>query len=196
MDSEDCGGKSRFDFSDIMSILDEGEQKKPDRVAPAKRSDAPAAASRDNSFVKKLLSDIEQKNSEILKLSSDNTSLKYSISEKEMEIKKLRSRGDSLTGQVESLKGQVVGLNQQIEDLNKFVNDARVKLGEMEADRSKLTSRIARHESEEAPPQEEDVAAIFKRIALKAQDPAADTAQKGEEPMSPKKPRTAKLYDL
>jgi chromosome segregation ATPase len=193
MDSDIGGGKSRLDFSDIMSILDEDDQKKPEPKA-VKKAELP----RDNAFVTKLLSDIEHKNAEILKLSSENMSLKYSLSEKDMEIKKLRSQAESLNGQAESLKAQVIGLSRQIEDLNKYVSDARIKLGEMDADRAKLTSRIVSHnEVEKAPPEEDDIASIFKRIALKGEEPAGDNAGDGADKPEPlKKIKTAKLYDL
>ena len=163
-------------------MLDEGEQKKPEPKA-IKKAEAP----KDNAFTQKLLADIERKNAEILKLSSDNMSLKYALGEKDVEIKKLRAQVDGLGGQVESLKGQITGLNQQIEDMNKYVNDARAMLGEMEADRAKLTARVAN--AEEAPPKEEDVASIFKRIS--SHDEPSDGADRLQ-----KKQKTAKLYDL
>lgn len=186
MDS-DTGGKPKHDFSDIMSIL--GDEKKPEPAPKKHESPKP----RDDTFIKKLLSDIEQKNAEILKLNSDNMALKYSMSDKEMEIKRLQGQSDSLRERAESLKAQVVSLNQQIEDLNRFVNDARVKLGEMDSDRAKLTARIVKEE--EAPPEEEDVASIFKRIALdgKPEETSGDGADK---PKPQKKIGTAKLYDL
>ena len=188
MDS-DTGGKSKHDFSDIMSML--GDEKKP-APAAAKKHETPKP--RDDSFVKKLLADIEQKNAEILKLNSDNMALKYSMSEKEMEIKRLQGQSDTLREQSESLKAQVMALNRQIEDLNRFVNDARLKLGEMDADRAKLTARIAKEE--EAPPEEEDVESIFKRIALKRDEPEEGAADNGADKNSRKKTGTAKLYDL
>jgi chromosome segregation ATPase len=157
MDSDTGGGKSKLDLSDIMSMLDDGEQKKPEPKV-TKKAETP----KDNAFTQRLLADIEQKNAENLKLSSENMSLKYALSEKDAEIKKLRAQADGLGGQVESLKAQVISLNQQIEDMNKYVSDARAKLGEMDADRAKLTARVA--DAEEAPP-EEDVASIFKRIS-------------------------------
>ncbi len=189
MDSDTGGGKPKLDLSDIMSMLDEGEAKKPEPKA-IKKPEAP----KDNAFTQKLLADIERKNAENLKLSSENMSLKYALSEKDMEIKKLRAQADGLLGQVEGLKGQVIGLNQKVEDMGKYVNDARAKLGEMDADRAKLTARIVKEE--EAPPAEEDVASIFKRIALEKDEPsdgqqAADGAEKLQ-----KKHGTAKLYDL
>ncbi len=193
MDSDTGGGKQRPDFSDIMSMLDEGGQKKPETRA-AKKAESP----RDNPFTQKLLADIERKNAENLKLAAENMSLKYALSEKEVEIKKLRAKADSLSGQVEGLKAQVISLNQRIEDMGKYVSDARTKLGEMEADRAKLTARIVKEEEEAAPP-EEDVASIFKRISSNEEPSngqatdgqAADGADKLQ-----KKQKTAKLYDL
>jgi predicted RNase H-like nuclease (RuvC/YqgF family) len=189
MDSDAGGGKPKLDLSDIMSMLDEGEQKKPEPKA-TKKAEAP----RDNAFTQKLLADIERKNAENLKLSSENMSLKYSLSEKDMEIKKLRAQAEGLRGQVEGLKSQVMGLNQKVEDMSKYVNDARVKLGEMEADRSKLTARIAPRQ-ETAPPEDEDVASIFKRIALEGEEPTDGQSGEGAEKLQ-KKLKTAKLYDL
>jgi predicted RNase H-like nuclease (RuvC/YqgF family) len=191
MDSDTGGGKPKLDLSDIMSMLDEGEQKMPEPKA-TKKAEAP----RDNVFTKKLLADIERKNAENLKLSSENMSLKYSLSEKDMEIKKLRAQAEGLRGQVEGLKSQVMGLNQKVEDMSKYVNDARVKLGEMEADRSKLTTRIASRQ-ETAPPEDEDedVASIFKRIALEGEEPTGGQSGEGAEKLQ-KKLKTAKLYDL
>jgi predicted nucleic acid-binding Zn-ribbon protein len=182
MDSDT--GKGKYDLSDIMSMLDEGE-KKPAIAAPKKAEARP----RDDAFVKKLLMDIELKNGEILKLSSDNMTMKYALSEKDMEIQKLRAQFEARNGQVESLKAQVMSLNQQIDDLNKFASDARKKLGEMDADRAKLTARIIKEE--EAPPEEEDVASIFKRIALKGEEPSGNGTE-----VPSKKQGTAKLYDL
>jgi chromosome segregation ATPase len=187
MDS-DTGGKSKHDFSDIMSILG-GEQK------PSTPGKPELPKARDDTFSRKLMADIEQKNAEILKLNSENISLKYSLSEKEMEIKKLRAQSDSLRDQAESLKAQVVGLNQQLEDMNRFITDARAKLGEMESDRAKLTARIVKEE--EAPPEEDDIASIFKRIALKGEEPPQDSPDDGsDKPKPQKKAGTAKLYDL
>lgn len=204
MDSDTGGGKSKIDFSDIMSILGEGEQgqqKKPEKEkeAPAKKAEAPPVAPKDDAFVQKLLADIEQKNAEILKLNSENMSLKYSLSEKDMEVGRLRSQADSIAGQVEGLKSTIVSLNQQNEDLNRYINDARARLGEMDADRVKLTARMISKESEQAPPEEEDVASIFKRIALKAREPeppADAPVEATEKPQQRKKLSTAKLYDL
>ncbi len=181
MDS-DTGGRSKVDFSDILSMLDDGEQKKAEPKA-AKKTGSPG----DSAFSQKLLADIERKNAEILKLSADNMSLKYALGEKDVEIKKLRAQVDGLTGQVEGLKGQVISLNQQIEDMSKFVNDARTKLGEMDSDRAKLTARIEKKEAGEAPPREEDVSTIFKRIASSDVPPNGDIQ---------KRLKTAKLYDL
>jgi chromosome segregation ATPase len=121
-------------------------------------------------------------------------SLKYALGERDVEIKKLRAQAEGLGGQVESLKGQIISLNQRIEDMNKYVNDARIKLGEMEADRAKLTARIIKSETEEAPPVEEDVASIFKRIASH-DEPSDGQAADGAEKLQ-KKQKTAKLYDL
>lgn len=189
MDS-DTGGKSKYDFSEIMSIL--GEEQKPS--TPVRKTEPQKP--RDEAFSKKLMADIEQKNAEILRLNSENISLRYSLSEKEMEIKKLRAQSDSLRDQAESLKAQVVSLNQQIGDMNKFVSDARLKLGEMESDRAKLTARIVKEE--EAPPEDDDdVASIFKRIALKGEEPPQEAPDGGEDKPKPqKKAGTAKLYDL
>ncbi len=185
MDSDTGGGKSKLDLSDIISMLGEGEQKKPEPKV-AKKAEAPG----DNAFAQKLMADIERKNAEILKLSSDNMSLKYALGEKEVEVKKLKAQVDGLGGQVESLKGQVIRLNQQVEDMNKYVNDARIKLGEMEADRAKLTAHAAKKEAEEeAPPGDDDLASIFKRISTG--DEPSDGAGAVE-----KKLKTAKLYDL
>jgi chromosome segregation ATPase len=184
MDSDTGGGKSKLDFSDIMSMLDEGEQKKPEPKA-TKKPETP----KDNAFTQKLLADIERKNAENLKLSSENMSLKYALSERDMEIKKLRAQADGLGGQVESLKAQIIGLNQQVEDLSKYANDARAKLGEMDADRAKLTARIVK--AEEAPPEEEDLASIFKRISSNDEPSDGTAADKLQ-----KKQKTAKLYDL
>ncbi len=191
MDSDTGSGKQKHDFSDIMSIL--GDEDKPAVSVPKKEPAKP----RDDAFVKKLLSDIEQKNAEILKLNSDNMAMKYSLSEKDVEIKRLKAQSDSLRDQAESMKAQVVSLTQQMEDLNKFVNDARLKLGEMDADKAKLLSRITKKE-EEAPPVEEDVASIFKRIALDKEEPAeVNPSDNGSDrPKPPKKAGTAKLYDL
>jgi hypothetical protein len=61
MDSDTGGGKSKLDFSDIMSMLDEGEQTKPGPKA-IKKAEAP----KDNAFTQKLLADIERKNAENL----------------------------------------------------------------------------------------------------------------------------------
>jgi TolA-binding protein len=199
MDS-DTGGKSKHDFSDIMSILGEentpvpGGEKKPVPVITIKPE---PVNPRDNPFVKKLLLDIEHKNAEILKLNSDNMSLKYALSEKEMEIKRLQGQSASLGGQVESLKSQVRELNRQIEDMNKYVSDARAKLGEMDADRAKLTARIVKEEERAPPDDEDDIASIFKRIALKGEEPSNGAPGDGEDkPRPPKKAGTAKLYDL
>ncbi|AFC99142.1 hypothetical protein Mtc_0372 [Methanocella conradii HZ254] len=189
MDSDTGGGKSKLDLSDIMSMLDDTEKKPEQKPEPARKEKK--TEKQDDGFVKKLLSDIEQKNAEILRLSSENTSLKYSLSEKEIEVKKLKAQLESSNGLVESLKAQVLSLSQQVEDLNKYVNEARVKLGEMEADRAKLAARMAKKE-EQAPPEEEDVASIFKRIALEAREPGAS----GEGEQAQKKQKTAKLYDL
>jgi len=191
MDSDKSGGRSKLDFSDIMSMLEEGEQKRPEPKL-TKKAEVPKEPG-ENAFAQKLLADIERKNAEILKLSSDNMSLKYALSEKDMEIKKLRSQADSLNGQVEGLKAQLASLNQEVEDLNKYVNDARLKLGEMEADRAKLTSRIVKSETEEEPPDGEDVASIFKRIS--SHDELAGEAVDGADRLQ-KKQKTAKLYDL
>ena len=197
--NSDTGGKSKHDFSDIMSILGEEEKhKKPVETAAAKKHEH--AAKRDDAFAKKLMADIEQKNAEILKLNSDNMALKYSMSEKDMEIKRLQGQADSLREQTESLQAQVLALNQQMEDLNKFASDARLKLGEMDADKAKLMSRIGKKDEAEAPV-EEDVATIFKRIALNKDEAEA---QKEGEPAVPdpdkqklkKSLSTAKLYDL
>ena len=196
MDS-DTGGKSKHDFSDIMSILgDEEKQKKPGETAAARKHDH--ARPRDDAFIKKLLSDIEQKNAEILKLNADNMALKYSMSEKETEVKRLQAQSDSLREQAESLRSQVVALNRQIEDMSKFVNDARSKLGEMDADKAKLMSRITKEE--EAPPEEEDVATIFKRIALDKDEAPKDEAlpdgSAADKQKLKKNLSSAKLYDL
>jgi len=189
MDSDNGGGKPKLDLSDIMSMLDDTERRPEQKPEPPKKEKK--AERQDDGFVKKLLSDIDQKNSEILRLSSENTSLRYSLSEKEMEIKRLKAQLESSSGLVESLKAQVVSLSQQLEDLNKYVTEARVKLGEMEADRAKLTARMAKKD-EQAPPEEEDVASIFKRIALEAREPAAS----GGEGQPGQKTKSAKLYDL
>ncbi|HTX44091.1 MAG TPA: hypothetical protein VMC61_05125 [Methanocella sp.] len=186
MDSDTGGGRSKLDLSDIMSMLEEGEEKTPEPKI-TKKAEAP----RDNAFTQKLLADIERKNAEILKLSSDNMSLKYALGEKDVEIKRLRAQVDSLGGQVESLKAQVIGLNQQAENMNKYVNDARLKLGEMDEDRAKLTARI---KEEEAPPVEEDLASIFKRISSQ-DEPSSGQGSDGAEKLQ-KKQKTAKLYDL
>jgi predicted RNase H-like nuclease (RuvC/YqgF family) len=186
MDSDTGGGKSKLDFSDIMSMLDEGEQKKPEPKA-TKKAETP----KDNAFTQKLLADIERKNAENLKLGADNMSLKYALSEKDIEMKKLRAQADGLSGQVESLKAQIIGLNRQVEDMNKYVSDARAKLGEMDEDRAKLAAKIAKNESEEAPPEEGDVASIFKRISSN-EEPSDGTAADRLQ----KKQKTAKLYDL
>ncbi len=65
----------------------------------------------------------------------------------------------------------------------------------MDADRAKFTARIAKEE--EAPPAEEDVASIFKRIALKGDEAPDETAgDGGDKPKPQKRAGTAKLYDL
>lgn len=181
----DAGGRQKHDFSDIMSIL--GEEQKPEAVerAPAKP--------RDEGFIRKLMADIEQKNAEILKLNADNMALKYSVSEKELEIKRLQGQADSLRDQSEGLKAQVVALGRQVEDLSRFAEDARARLGEMDADRAKLNARLSKDEA--APPEDEDVESIFRRIALdkKPEDGAQDGGADGK---PQKKTGTAKLYDL
>ncbi len=187
MDSDTGGGKPRLDLSDIMSMLDDKEERPAQKPAKMEKM----AERQDDGFVKKLLSDIDQKNAEILRLSSENASLRYSLSERELEVKKLKAQLESSSSLVESLKAQVVSLSQQVEDLNRYVAEARAKLGEMEADRAKLTERMAKKE-EQAPPEEEDVASIFKRIALGADEPPAS----GGEGQTAKKTKSAKLYDL
>jgi TolA-binding protein len=163
-------------------MLEDGGQKEPEA---ARKAESPM----ESDFTKKLLADIEKKNAEILKLSTDNMSLKYAIGEKDVEIKKLRAQAEGLNGQVESLKGQVISLNQQLEDMGKFVNEAKLRLGEMDADRAKLAARSEKKEAEEAPPREEDVASIFKRIATNGEP------SNGEGDIQ-KRLKTAKLYDL
>ncbi len=186
MDSDTGGGRSKHDLSDIMSMLDEGGAGKPEPTATKK-----AAPSGDNAFARRLLADIERKNAENLKLSSENMSLKYALGEKDLEIKKLRARADGLDGQVKALEEQAIRLNRQIEDMKKYVNDAKAKLGEMEADRAKLGARF---KEEEAPPAEDDVASIFKRISSHDKPPG-ERAGDGAENVQ-KRLKTAKLYDL
>jgi septal ring factor EnvC (AmiA/AmiB activator) len=188
------GEKQGLELSDIMSMLDDGKQKKPKKAAEAKKTNeqVPApqessstAVGRDNAFISKLLSDIEQKNAEILKLNSDNMTLKYEIKEKELEIKKLAS-------DLEEAK-------KSLDDAAKKLEEANAKLGEMDADRAKLKLNTKGpsdgEEAEEAQP-EEDVASIFKRLTKGDERPPEDDPL-NVNPDKPRPPRkTAKLYDL
>src|SRR5271157_2128623 len=172
MDTDEIGGEKQLELSDIMSILDQGRSK----PATAKKSETPksqasqekpTSPSRDNTFAAKLLSDIEQKNAEILKLNSENMSLKYELKEKELEIKKL----------------------------SMDLDEAKAKLGEMDADRAKLKLKAAPENVEEEAPPEEDVASIFKRLTKseRIEENDADNVNP-DKPQAPRK--TAKLYDL
>jgi chromosome segregation ATPase len=194
MDSGTGGEKQGLELSDIMSILDDGNQKKPKKEAEPKKTKeqalAPQEASgtavgRDNAFISKLLSDIEQKNAEILKLNSDIMDLKYEVKEKELEAKKI-------TSNLEDAK-------KSLEEMAKKLEEANAKLGEMDADRSKLKLKakgpVSDEVAEEAPP-EEDVASIFKRLTGENERPPEDDPLNvnPDKPRSPRK--TAKLYDL
>lgn len=194
MDQDTGGEKQGLDLSDIMSMLSEDGQKKPKKAAGnIKTKEQPAAAQessatavgRDNAFISRLLSDIEQKNAEILKLNSDIMNLKYDVKEKELEIKRLTSDLE------EARKG--------LEDSAKKLDEANVKLGEMDADRAKLKLKakgpVDGGEAEEDQP-EEDVSVIFKRLTRGEERPAGDDPL-NVNPDKPRPPRkTAKLYDL
>src|SRR5208337_673846 len=178
MDTDDIGGEKRLELSDIMSILDQG-QSKPAAAKKAetpKPQEKPMAPSRDNTFAAKLLSDIEQKNAEILKLNSENMSLKYELKEKELEIKKLSMDLE------EAKKGS--------DEMAKKLDEANAKLGEMDADRAKL--KIKSTAPEEEMPPEEDVASIFKRLTKseRLDENDADNVNP-DKPQPPRK--TAKL---
>jgi|GEM_PF-3914090 len=186
MDTDEIGGEKQLELSDIMSILDQGRSK----PATAKKSETPksqasqekpTSPSRDNTFAAKLLSDIEQKNAEILKLNSENMSLKYELKEKELEIKKLSMDLE------EAKKGS--------QDMSKKLDEAKAKLGEMDADRAKLKLKAAPENVEEEAPPEEDVASIFKRLTKseRIEENDADNVNP-DKPQAPRK--TAKLYDL
>jgi chromosome segregation ATPase len=183
MDTDDTGGEKQLELSDIMSILDQGKSKPAaaKKAETPKSQEKPTAPSRDNTFAAKLLSDIEQKNAEILKLNSENMSLKYELKEKDLEIKRLSV--------------DLEEANKIIEDLSRKMDEANAKLGEMDADRAKLKVKTTAMAPEEEVPPEEDVASIFKRLTKSERFEKNDADNVNpDKPQAPRK--TAKLYDL
>lgn len=123
--------KRSFGFDDIFSILDGKKTRPPARPAlPAStEAEAQAAAAvqepprvialpEDHNLVPKLLSDIDQKNAEIIRLNSDLAGVKselrekdfkinhyvLEVTEKDLKIKELQTRLDGLRDEVARLK--------------------------------------------------------------------------------------------
>jgi septal ring factor EnvC (AmiA/AmiB activator) len=225
--------KRWFDFSDIISLLDDKSpanrqprlppaQEPPRELPPARNTAAPAeppaappkavialgpsqvAAQTDNAVLTKLLSDIDQKNAEVLKLSNELITFRYEIMEKDRRIASiplleasLKDKEDELAladAKIRELDGKIVALEARIGELNEQLGTLRMlsarEAPPIAADLPAGEEKPAFNVQEEMPAAEEDVASIFKRIlTAKEQD-----VPEGQE--APRKPRSAKLYDL
>lgn len=208
--------KALFDLSDIMSILDDDSPAPVTmRSADAVPKDAGAndqrdvtgtpavqqSSQQDNAFVSKLLSDIDQKNEEILRLNKEMVSVQFEVRQKEVDLKEKDSK--------------IAELNSKIEDLSKQIESFREKVREavVEQHRAPAISRAIKapetsYNIKEDAPEEESVASIFKKLQRKSEEPedieneAAEGSESNfhdpysDKPQPPRKKRTAKLYDL
>lgn len=254
--------KRSFGFDDILSILDGKKSRPPARPAlpPSQEPEtvaAPAAETpqaqqppkvialpEDHTLVPKLLSDIDQKNAEIIRMNNDVVSLRYELREKEFVLNSLTLdnankdlRIKELQTTIEELKAEITRLKAVQPQQPIFTTPARpattvapqapaateqtpqpaepVQLTNLlDAVQSTKAAQPAMPETPVAPVQadaagarpiseqfnikedvvEEDVATIFKRLARSHDEaPAAEGSNLNE---VPRRPRSAKLYDL
>lgn len=225
-DSKATGKKRFFDFSDIISLLEDKTpmRKQPQLPAPEPMKELPpaepliaspkkaielgpsqVASQTDNAIVTKLLQDADQKNAEILKLNNELMTLRYENKDKDQKIASLSSleaslkdKEDDLTlaeAKIRELDGKVVSLEAKIGELTEQLGALRkLSARETQQEAPKMPveeEKPAFNIQEEAPPVEEDVASIFRKL-IDAKESAEST--EGQEAI--RKPRSAKLYDL
>lgn len=198
--------KSLLDLSDIMSILEEdspaSKQSKvvedalkeaesvmnnvpeetpvPEPQEPISQPTTP----QNTEFVTKLLTDIDTKNEEILKLRNELMSIKYELKEKELMIKDLRLHMDEIsrrTGDVKTVAPDI-------------------------APPKPVKAEEPAYNVKDDEPADEDVASIFRRIQQSGEEEPAPEEEEdsrprfhdpySDKPQPPRKIRTAKLYDL
>lgn len=188
--------KSLFDLSDIMSILEDDSKDKVLKVvdavaqtavsepveAPRPEPKPEPAVQQDNALISKLLSDIDIKNAELLKLNADIMNLKLEIKDKDVRIKELV---------------------QKVDELNRLLEESKtaIKTPELAKPLAKVSEPVYNIKEKEEATDEEDVATIFKRLTRPASAPEPENEDAGEKdplkkPQQPRKPKTAKLYDL
>lgn len=255
--------KRSFGFDDILSILDGKKSRPPARPALPASSEAESTAAtytletpeppkvialpEDHTLVPKLLSDIDQKNAEIIRLNNDLSELKYELREKEFKLNHVTLDLTSKDLKIKELQVTIEGLNTEISRLKAiqpqqpiiFTPAARSQVTAPQAQASEPVA-VAPQSSLSAPPlqitqlmdavqaakdaraelagtaapvqadaagarpiseqynlkadvEEEDVATIFRRLA-KARDEVPEESDNHSE--APRRPRSAKMYDL
>ncbi|WP_424358327.1 hypothetical protein [Methanocella sp. MCL-LM] len=254
--------KRSFGFDDILSILDGKKTRPPARpalppspepeveAAPAAETPQPQqppkviALPEDHTLVPKLLSDIDHKNAEIIRLNNDVVGLRYELREKEFVVnsltldnanKDLRIR--ELQATIEELKADIARLRAIQPQQPVVFTPAQAPVASepaqpqpaaaaqiplqitqiMEAVQAAKTAQqpaAPQETSTPAPVQadaagarpiseqfnikedvvEEDVATIFKRLARSHDEAPAEEG--GNVAEVPRRPRSAKLYDL
>ena len=253
--------KRSFGFDDILSILDGKKTRPPARPALPASTEAGSTAvtyaletpeppkvialPEDHTLVPKLLSDIDKKNAEIIRLNNDLSGLKYELREKEYKLNHVTLDLTSKDLRITELQATVEGLKTEISRLKAiqpqqpiiFTPAAQSTVTAPQAqDQVAVAPQIQlptpplqithlmdavqaakKARSEHAEPVvpvqadaagakpiseqynlkvdvvEEDVATIFKRLA-KARDEEPEESDNHSE--VPRRPRSAKMYDL
>ncbi|CAJ36285.1 hypothetical protein [Methanocella arvoryzae] len=258
--------RKSFGFDSILSILDGKKARPPARPAlpPSPEPEIQAAPEvetpqaqqqppkvialpEDHTLVPKLLSDIDQKNAEIIKLNNDVVTLRYELREKEfmlnsltldnankeLRIKELQAAIDDLKAEIATLKAirpqqpvvftpaqerqppvasepaspepEAPQIPLQITQIMEAVQSAKTAQqppaqpetsapapAQVQADAAG-TRAISEQYNLKEDVVEEDVATIFKRLAMAHDEAPAEGDNVIE---APRRPRSAKLYDL
>lgn len=257
--------KKSFGFDDILSILDGKKTRPPARPALPASTDSEAQVSaatempeppkvialpEDHNLVPKLLSDIDQKNAEIIRLNNDLAGLKYEVREKDFKINHLTLDAASKDLKITELQTAIEGLNAEITRLKAiqpqqplFITPAQpaavtapvtapqpaepvaatqqpVQPQQQPLQPLQITQLLdavqAANAAQQAQPVqaadaaagarpireqftikeevvEEDVATIFKRLARAREETPEDGSSVSD---APRRPRSAKMYDL
>ena len=255
--------RKSFGFDSILSILDGKKTRPPARPAlpPSQEPEIEAAPEvetpqaqqppkvialpEDHTLVPKLLSDIDQKNAEIIKLNNDVVTLRYELREKEFLLNSLTLdnankdlRTKELQAAIDELKAEIVTLKTirpqqpvaftpaqerqppvasepaspepaapqiplQITQIMEAVQAAKTPQqppaqpetsapAPVRADAAGSRAISEQYNLKENVV-EEDVATIFKRLAMAHDEAPAENDNAIE---APRRPRSAKLYDL
>lgn len=231
-DSNKPNKKRSFQLTDVLSILDEGTAGKdttpvvPVITAEEERPTVAAAGySQDSALVAKLLADIDQKNTEIMRLNAELMQLKFDIKEKDYrmsglalseagkdaQILELKASLISLKNEVQKLKAepatipaQIKAVETQVSDEPKVVEAVKVPEPASETPPLQITRIVEAARSESSKPIREEY--TLKEDVKEEEDVATifkrlikarkDDAEESEAEGSSPKLRSAKLYDL